>query len=215
MNPIKKSISDMFISIPDEFENIYKKYLNKIWISRLNVAYYFCIILLPFAFIFDILIFPQQWQDLLKIRLSATLICVSLFIISNRTFLKKYPAGMCHVLNVVIASTIAILTHMTGSHTSPYYAGLILVFIGIAMIVPWGIRGASTAGVTILSIHVFVNFILDILNNREIIWPSFWVSIYFLTFSLVMVIISSGMTEKNRRKIFVVSEQEKIKNKKP
>ena len=214
MNPVKKILSDLFISIPDEFEDLFKNYLSKIWASQLNIAYFFCIILVPFAFVFDILIFPAQWHDLLKVRLVGTLVCILLFVISNITFLKKYPAGMCHVLNVVIATTISILTYMTGSHTSPYYAGLILVFIGIAMIVPWGIRGASTAGATILFIHIFVNFLLDFISNKEIIWTSFWVSIYFLTFSMLMVIMSSGLTEKNRRKIFVVSELEKIKNKK-
>ena len=214
MNPIKKNLSELFFSIPDEFESKYKKYLNELWFSRLNVAYLFCIVLLPFAFVFDILIFPELWQELLKIRLIATLICIALFIISNKTFLKKYPESMCHLLNIVIASSIALLTYLTGSHTSPYYAGLILVFIGIAMIVPWGIKGAFTAGSTILFIHLFINVVIDLLNKKVIIWPSFWVSIYFLTFALIMVIISSGITETNRRKIFAVSEREKIKNKK-
>ncbi len=214
MNSIKKNLSELFFSIPDEFESKYKKYLNELWFTRLNVAYLFCIFLLPFAFIFDILIFPDLWQELLKIRLIATFICIALFIISNKTFLKKYPESMCHLLNIVIASSIALLTYLTGSHTSPYYAGLILVFIGIAMIVPWGIKGAFTAGLTILFVHLFINVVIDLLNKKIIIWPSFWVSIYFLTFSLIMVIISSGITETNRRKIFAVSEREKIKNKK-
>lgn len=214
MNAIKKKLSELLFIVPDEFESKYKKYLNNLWVTRLNVAYLFCIILVPFAFIFDILIFPDQWENLLTVRLLSTLTCFALFVVSNKTFLKKYPARMCHLLNVIIASTIAILTYMTGSHTSPYYAGLILVFIGIAMIVPWGIKGALSAGLTILMIHLFINVFIDILNKKPVFWPSFWVSVYFLTFSLVMVIISSGMTETNRRKIFSVSEQEKIKNKK-
>lgn len=214
MNPIKKSLSDLFYFLPKELESIYEKYLFSLWIPRLNTAYLFCIVLIPGAFVFDILIFPAQWQDLLKVRLIATLVCIILYLVSNKTFLKKYPAGMCHLLNIVIASTISYLTFITGSHTSPYYAGLILIFIGIAMIVPWGIRGAFTAGSTILVIHLFFNIFLDLLNNNAIKWTSFWVSIYFLTFSLVMVIISSGITEKNRRKIFAGSQQEKIKNRK-
>ncbi|MCK5221759.1 MAG: hypothetical protein KAR14_09270, partial [Candidatus Aminicenantes bacterium] len=114
MNPIKKNLSELFFSIPDEFESKYKKYLNELWFSRLNVAYLFCIFLLPFAFVFDILIFPELWQELLKIRLIATFICIALFIISNKTFLKKYPESMCHLLNIVIASSIALLTYLTG-----------------------------------------------------------------------------------------------------
>jgi len=214
MNFIKKTFKYFHYPIPDELIDLYNIYLHNVWVSRLNVTYLFCVILMPGAFVFDMLIFPAQWQQLLKVRIVSTLVCILLYFISNKTFLKKYPTRMGHVLNVVLASTIAYLTYLTGAHASPYYAGLILIFIGIAMLVPWGINGALSAGLVILIIHLAFNLFPALITNQVIVWSSFWISVYFLTFTFVMVIISSGIAEKNRRWIFVSSEKEKIKSKK-
>ncbi|GAH77560.1 unnamed protein product, partial [marine sediment metagenome] len=171
-------------------------------------------ILMPGAFVFDILIFPAQWRQLFIVRIISTMVCILLYFISNNTFLKKYPTRLGHLLNIVLASTIAYLSYLTGAYASPYYAGLILIFIGIAMLVPWGINGALSAGLVILIIHLAFNLFPALLANQAIKWSSFWISVYFLTFTFVMVIISSGIAEKNRRLIFVSSEKEKIKSKK-
>lgn len=214
MNFLKKANNYFQYPIPDEFINLYNDYLHNVWVSRLNITYIFCVILMPGAFVFDILIFPAQWQQLFIVRIVSTMVCILLYFISNNTFLKKYPTRLGHLLNIVLASTIAYLSYLTGAYASPYYAGLILIFIGIAMLVPWGINGALSAGLVILIIHLAFNLFPALLANQVIKWSSFWISVYFLTFTFVMVIISSGIAEKNRRLIFVSSEKEKIKNKK-
>ncbi len=201
--------------IPEEFAASYHDYLLNLFISRLNVGYLFCIILIPSAFIFDILVFPDKWPQLLMVRLVSMVSCLLLFCLSNYTILKKYPSQMCQVLNIVVAGTIAYLVFITGAYKSPYYAGFILIFICIAMVLPWGVSGSFVAGLVIIFIHFTLNLFPILLKNSSLVyWPLVWNSIYFLTFSFILVIISSGIFESTRRQIFVSSQQEKIRSKK-
>jgi signal transduction histidine kinase len=201
-------------TIPEELADQYRSYLHELFFFRLNVAYWFSIFLIPAAAVFDILIFPDDWQQLLKVRVVSMILCLFLYLLSNKTFLKKYPSWMCHVLNVVVAATIVYLTALTGAYASPYYAGLILIFICLAMVLPWGLYGSLIAGLVILLIHFSYNLFPAILFQEVIDWPIIWNSIYFLTFSFTMVLIASVMTENSRRQIFVSTEQEKIRSQK-
>ncbi|MBE9547246.1 MAG: response regulator [Proteobacteria bacterium] len=214
MNLTQKIFSNLRYTVPEEFASPYRSYIHDLLISRLNVIYLFCIILIPGAFVFDILIFPDKWFQLFKVRIISMILCIFLFMLSNRTFLKKYPYLMCHVLNVVAASTIAYLTFLTGAYASPYYAGLILIFIGIAMVLPWGIYESLLAGLVIILIHFTCNLFPALLVGKVIDWSLVWNSIYFMVFTFAMVVIASGMSENARRQIFVGTEQEKIRSKK-
>ena len=119
---------------------------------------------------------------------------------------------MCYVLVAVSSATIAYLTHLTGASASPYYAGLILVFIGIAMVLPLGLKGSLISGIIIFILYFSFNPLPQLINKELINWPLFWNSVYFLTFSFVMVFISSAMLESFRIQIFIQTEEEKIRS---
>jgi signal transduction histidine kinase len=121
---------------------------------------------------------------------------------------------MSHALNVVVASTIAYLAFLTGGYTSPYYAGFILMFIAMTMILPWGLQQTLSTGFIILIIHFSWNLFPAFLRGAVVDWPPVWNSVYFLTFSFAMAVVASVMLENSRRQIFTQTERDKIKNKK-
>ena len=208
---LKDNIQSRFIfTVPEEFKKKYVGFLHDLSVTRLNVCYWICIVLIPGAFVFDMLIFNAQWLLLLKVRLVSLTFCVLLYFLSNKTFLKKHHSSMFYILIVVVASTISYLTFLTGAYASPYYAGLMLMFIGIAMIFPWGIRNSLLASIVILSIHYFINLVPFIIKHQLIDWPKFWNSTYFLSFSFAMVVIASGILEYYRKQIFVSPVQRKF-----
>ncbi len=209
-----KSLKEYAYAIPDDLSEAYKKYLEELFSNRLKIAYLLALILIPAAMFFDLLIFPSIWRRLMVTRLLTTAVIFLLFAVSYNTKLKLYPSKMCHLLNVAITSGIVYLTYLTGGYASPYYAGLILIFIAIAMVMPWGIYGSTVAGLTTLSIYYSYNLIPPLSIGEKIHWPTVWNSLYFLAFSFGMVVFSSGIVENYRRRIFVSSEQEKIKAKK-
>ena len=211
---LHKGFDKLVYSVPQESAAPYRSYFHELFVVRLNFAYLCGIILIPAAFAFDILIFPDKWLDLFKTRILSMCLCICLLVLSNKTRLKRYPSQMCHVFFGVVALTIAHLISLTGAYASPYYAGLILMFIGIAMILPWGIHGSLVAGSMIVFVHYAYNLLPALLVHETINWPIVWNSIYFLSFTFILVVIASGMSENTRRQIFVSNEREKIRSQK-
>jgi signal transduction histidine kinase len=214
VNLLQKIISEVSYPLPDEFADPYRTYLQKLFVVRLNFAYLCGIILIPGAFVFDRLIFPDLWLQLLQVRLISIAPCLLLLILSNATTLKNSPSLMCHVFFAVVAATIAQLISLTGAYASPYYTGLILIFIGIAIIVPQGFGGSLLSGCIILTVHFGYNLLPALLANAVVDWPAVWNSVYFLTFSFLLAVISSGISENTRRRLFVGSEREKAEGRK-
>ncbi len=200
--------------IPVEFVTSYESSLQEIRRARLIPIFFFSIILIPAAVIFDNLIFHTLWRRLFTVRLISMAICTGLYFLTTKIPLKNYPRAMCQVLSVVVATTIAYLSYLTGAFESPYYAGQILLFISMAMIMPLGMVGSLFAGFMILIIHYGINLLPALLAHQAVVWPLVWNSIYFLTFSFGMALIASQMLEHNRRQIFIKTEEETIRNKK-
>ncbi len=214
MKRLKKSFNYLIFEIPQEFKESYQKYYHDLSVLRLNFGWYFCIILIPGAFVFDILIFPNQWLILLKVRLATMFVCIILYLVSNKTIIRNYPSYMIFLQLTVASAAIAYLTYLTGATSSPYYAGLILVCLAIALVIPLGYRGSVIAGFLVLIIYLSINFFPQLVSGEQINWSLFWNSVYFLTFSSAMIIVSSGILENNRRQIFVRTEEEKIRSEK-
>jgi len=202
--------NNLLYVVPSDFQAKYKEHLFLLFKTRLNIAYLFSIILVPTAVIFDTLIFREQWKSILVIRIFSTVTCLVLYYLSNFTRIKNYPSVMCHILNMVVVVTIVHLCYMTGKYASPYYAGLILIFICIAMIMPWNIKDALLYGIVIFVIFIGYNLVPSLLMGEMIQWNLFWNSIYFLLFSFVMVVFSTGVMESYRRELFTRNEQDAL-----
>ena len=214
MDLIKDTLKGLHYSIPDRFKAPYRDYIAKLYRSRLVVLYLFSITLIPAAVIFDFFIFNDLWQQLLVARIVSMGLCLILLLLSSKTRLKDRPIVMTHVLNIAVTSTIVYLTSLTGGYASSYYAGLMLIFICMAMIAPMGVQGALLAGTTILCIYFGYNLIPPLRGDELIHWPFVWNSIYFLGFTFGMILVASGMVENYRRQLFVRTEEEKIRNRK-
>lgn len=210
-----RSIRAFSFPVPEELIPDYRRYFHQLSIDRLNILYWFSIILFPGAFVFDILIHPEVWGELLRVRIASALAFILLYVLSSRTRLRNHPFFMCNVLIAVGTVTISYLTYLTGAHASPYYAGHILVLIGIATVYPWGIYGyLLLVGAMIITVHLGFNLFPELAAGAVIDWSVVWNNIYFLSFALILVFIAATVFENTRRRIFVSAEEEKIRNEK-
>jgi signal transduction histidine kinase len=203
----------LFYEMPEEFAELYRTYIGIQIKTQLNIIFLFCIFLVPLGGFFDVLVYPGQWKTLVLVRLLSMLACTLLYFVFNHTILNNYPYVTALLLDLIVPSQIAYLCYLTGGYASPYYVGFILLFIGIAMILPWSIFYSIITSLIILFIHFSMNLLPWVILGKEISWPIFWNSIYFLTFSFAMVVAATGILENSRQQIFVATEQEKIRNK--
>ncbi len=212
MSVKSKLSSTLQHKIPPDLSQAHDLFRKGLYASRINILYILSMTLIPGAFFFDILIFPNQWKSLASIRGVSALVCLGLYLLSKSSQFKDYPVQSTYILNIVVASTIALLTYSTGGLESPYYAGQILIFICIAMIMPFRLLEAFFAGTCIIVLHYGINLLPALVSTDVIQWRYFWNSVYFLSFSFTMILIASVVLENFRVKIFANTEREKIKN---
>lgn len=212
MKPIRSTIAGLKYRIPDDLHAKYLLGKKNLIISRINILFVFSITLIPVAIVFDLLIFPEKWTSLALVRGVSALLCLTLYSFSNHEFFRKNPKYIPCLLTVIASTTIAYLTHLTGGMESSYYAGQILIYICLAMIVPFSLFESILTGGSIIAIHYGLNLFPALVSGATIGWPHVWNSVYFLSFSFGMVLFASVILENYRRKIFVSTENEIIRN---
>ena len=198
--------------VPEKFKNEYKSFYENLYISRLNIIYIFTFIFFPGASIFDYLIYPDLAANMLFYRILCAAISSVLMLLSNKTFLKKHYLFMTYLVLINTTVTIIILTKMGGGVNSGYYAGLNLLYLCMAMVAPFSINNSLLGGIIVFFLYFFV----IVIPEKNIDWSVTWNNLYFLSFTAAFVIISSGISDRNRKMLFVghleAQEMEKNKN---
>jgi len=193
--------------VPGDMLPAYREHFHAIAQWRKNVAYGLCAILMPGGTIFDVLIFGDLWPSLAWARGLSTLVCIGLFLFSLYSPLKRYPYAMSLLLFWNMSIGISVLSVMTGALESSYYAGLMLLLAGTALIVPTRTAGAVLMAVSSLAFHFVINFSVHGITGVPVPWPKVWNSLYFLSFMATVMVVSAGLMESNRRRIFVNAER--------
>lgn len=181
----------------------YRRSVDELFISRVNITFLVCIILMPGAIVFDRLIFPDQLTELIRVRFVSTCLYIILWISFYTSRLKKYPRVMIYTLVFLTSGTIAHLCYHTGQWASSYYAGQILVIMGVATIAPMGLIHVAICGLIIMMLHFGWNLGPAIFHGTTFDWPLVWNSLYFQVMTLILMALASWMIENYRRKSFV------------
>jgi len=97
--------------------------------TRVSVILYFGIFLVPFFGAVDYIMYPQHSREFMTYRLLTSALCGILFVV-NRKWNLAYKSFYLAVIEFyVIGCVITRMITVTGGYTSPYYAGLNLVFL--------------------------------------------------------------------------------------
>jgi phosphoserine phosphatase RsbU/P len=136
---------------------LYQIILNQDWLKTVTSL---VIILVPLFFVLDIFMMPVELLPRFAIyRGLSTLLAFIQFIIVRVTKPAKFSFIHVYILSLQVAFTISLMTTDLGGFNYSYYAGLILVIIGINVLMPW--RPWHTAIITfsIICLYVTINVI--------------------------------------------------------
>lgn len=181
----------------------YRRSVDELFISRVNIAFLVCIILMPGAIVFDRLIYPDQLTELIRGRFVSTCLYIILWISFNISRLKKYPRVMIYTLVFLTSGTIAHLCYHTGQWASSYYAGQILVIMGVSTIAPMGLVHVVICGLIIMALHFGWNLGPAAFSGTDFEWSMVWNSLYFQVMALILMALASWMIENYRRRSFI------------
>lgn len=99
-----------------------------------------CLLALPLVPLFGLLdwaLFPQSFQLLVDLRFVCVVILVLIHRILRTPFGERRSLALGVVTALVLGTMIDLMTAFTGGAASPYYAGVNLVMVGVALLMPW------------------------------------------------------------------------------
>ena len=116
-------------------------------------------LLYPAFAIADYIYYPQWFREFLVLRLTISVICISLMLLLKKRGPK--PDNIYLILLGLYPVCFGILWMIwrVGDPSSPYYAGLILIFIGFAAIVPASFRFHLTQFIIVLFIYLLIPYL--------------------------------------------------------
>lgn len=114
-------------------------------------------VLVPLFFVLDIFITPREYLVRFAIfRAVSTLLALFQHLLVRNTRPARYSYLHGYFVSLQVGGVIALMTVYLGGFTSGYYAGLIMVIIGVNLLMPW--KATHTAANSLLIIAMYVGF---------------------------------------------------------
>ena len=141
-------------AIPQEFRTAYREYDREITIRKTKWGCWLGIVLVPLFGLLDLYVYKPYAFDFLLLRLLCSALMFGLYFVLRTNFGRKYYHFQGLVLLFLPSATIAWMVYATEGMASPYYAGLILVLMVLAVLLDWPIWQSIVSVLLVLSLYV-------------------------------------------------------------
>ena len=142
-------------TIPQEFRAAYQEHEREITIRKTGWGCFFGIVMVPIFSCLDYALFThQQASFFLLLRLICSALMAGLYPILNTGFGRKYYRFLGILLLLLPSATIAWMIYATQGATSPYYAGLILVLMVLAVVLDWTFLQSVVSVLLVLMLYL-------------------------------------------------------------
>jgi PAS domain S-box-containing protein len=139
----------------DDVTEDFQKDQEQLVTERVSVILLLGWTLVPFFGWVDYVLYPDLFGRFMMYRLIAAAICAILHVINHRLKLGKKSFYLGIAAAYVVALSIIAMILETGGYSTPYYAGLNLVFLGMCTVL--------TIKVNLLAIHSLVIYFMYLL----------------------------------------------------
>lgn len=123
--------------IPQEFAEAWKEYDRETTIRKTRLGCLFGIVMVPIFAVLDHYVYPPDTVKFFLARLLCSALMGALYFVLGTNFGKKHYHLQGIVLLFLPSATIAWMIYMEQGSGSPYYAGLILVLMVLAVVLDW------------------------------------------------------------------------------
>ena len=140
--------------IPKEFLAAYREYDREITIRKTRLGCFLGIILVPLFGGLDHYVYPKLAFSFFLLRLLCSVLMAGLYLVLGTNFGKKYYHFQGIILLFLPSATIAWMIYVTEGTASPYYAGLTLVLMVLAVVLDWPIWQSVVSVMLVLLLYV-------------------------------------------------------------
>ena len=140
--------------IPQEFRAAYQEYDRESTIRKTQLGCIFGILMVPVFGGLDFYVYPRHAFSFFLLRLLCSTLMAGLYFVLKTPFGKKYYHFQGLVLLFLPSATIAWMVFATEGTASPYYAGLTLVLMVLAVVLDWPIWQSIVSVALVLALYL-------------------------------------------------------------
>ena len=186
-------------TIPQEFRAAYREHEREITIRKTRWGCFFGIVMVPIFSCLDHYVYPQHERSFLLIRLLCSALMAGLYPILSTRIGRKYYRFSGILLLLLPSAAIAWMIYTTEGAASPYYAGLTLVLMVLAVVLDWTFLQSVVSVLLVLMLYLTVSLPSASGANFGI----FLNNLFFLVFPGIAIIVGAYFHSRVRVSEFV------------
>ncbi len=185
--------------IPQEFRAAYQEHEREITIRKTRLGCFLGIVMVPLFTGLDHFVYPQHERSFFLLRLLCSALMAGLYPILATRFGRKYYKFQGLVLLFLPSATIAWMIYATEGAASPYYAGLTLVLMVLAVVLDWTFLQSFVSVLLVLTLYLMAGLPTASGANFGI----FLNNLFFLVFPGIAIIVGAYFHSRVRVSEFV------------
>ncbi len=146
---------DVFAEHPKALPRFHAEVSERM-VVRLRLMCWIALLLVPLFFALDIVVHPHFLKPLLGIRAIMVACCLAALAALLTELGRRLVAPLSLFLVWQAGLGVSLMTAVDGGASSGYYAGINLVMLGAAVLLPWDLRLSLGAAVALISTYVAV-----------------------------------------------------------
>ncbi len=186
-------------AIPQEFRAAYQEHEREITIRKTRWGCFFGIVMVPIFGCLDHYVYPRHEVSFLLLRLLCSALMAGLFPLLGTRFGRKYYRFSGILLLLLPSATIAWMIYATEGAASPYYGGLILVLMVLAVVLDWTFLQSAASVLLVLMLYLAASSPTAFGDN----FGMFLNNLFFLVSTGVAIIVGSYFHSRVRVSEFV------------
>ncbi|HEY2387628.1 MAG TPA: ATP-binding protein, partial [Candidatus Binatia bacterium] len=163
-----------------------------------RVAATAAVTLLPLFAYFDRVLFPPPFPRYLVFRAVAIGLALAVIALLRTAFGKRHPLALGVLVPISIGCNIDFITVVAGRETNPYFAGHIVLMLGVSLLFPWTALPALALSVLLIGSYAGAMLLTGPIANPLL----FTSNLLVLGSAAVLVVVAATISDRLRRREF-------------
>jgi signal transduction histidine kinase len=145
----------------------------------------------------DWVVCPERFTLFLSLRAGCVVVLGGIFVVLRTPVGRRHALGLGVSIALLVGLLIDVFTIFNGGAASPYYAGVNLVMVAVALLMPWPPRWAVLTCAILIGCYIACTFATPISDPRL-----FVSNLSFLLTTAIITVVSSALRDRLRWREF-------------
>ena len=204
----------MNVALDQKLADSYLEENSSIRIRHTKVGCILTLICMPGGAILDWFVYRELLWLFFELRILASLLVFGLFGLLYTPFGQHHirPIGLIWIL--ILNGSFCYMIYLTEGPNSPYYAGLSLIILGVAVLLPWTTFETFLVCAVSLGLY-FLSCRLNLIGRADSIEiGTFFNNFYFLSLTSLICVVGSHFYSRARFRDFLLRHELDVRNRK-